>query len=153
VSAGSRVRPSRRVDAVAKSVPRADRQSLVKLVTRLITAQAVASAAIGLSFSRRHIPSIIITLMVVVALLGLAAMSRSATQVAWMVAIGFETAFVMWGLIRFITSRYIGGTLFGMIALGVLLHPAVARAFSGAPAQAEGPVEAGADALGGRAAG
>jgi hypothetical protein len=70
-----------------------------------------------------------------------------------MVAIGFETAFVMWGLIRFITSRYIGGTLFGMIALGVLLHPAVARAFSGAPAQAEGPVEAGADALGGRAAG
>ncbi len=153
MSAGSRVRPGRRVDAVAESVPRPGRQSLVKLVTRLITAQAVASAAIGLSFGRRHIPSIIITLMVVVALLGLAAMSRSATQVAWMVAIGFETAFVMWGLIRFITSRYIGGTLFGMIALGVLLHPAVARAFSGAPAQAEGPVEAGADALGGRAAG
>jgi hypothetical protein len=153
VSAGSRVRPSRRRDAVAGSGPRADRQSLVKLVTRLITAQAVASAAIGLSFGRRHIPSIIITLMVVVALLGLAAMSRSATQVAWMVAIGFETAFVMWGLIRFITSRYIGGTLFGMIALGVLLHPTVARAFSGAPAQAEGPVEAGAEALGGRAAG
>ena len=153
MSAGSRVRPSRRVDAVPKSVPRADRQSLVKLVTRLITAQAVASAAIGLAFSRRHIPSIIITLMVVVALLGLAAMSRSATQVAWMVAIGFETAFVMFGLIRFITSRYIGGTLFGMIALGVLLHPAVARAFSGAAAQAEGPVEAGADALSDPAAG
>ena len=153
MSAGSRVRPSRRVDAVAKSVPRPDRQSLVKLVTRLITAQAVASAAIGLSFSRRHIASIIITLMVVVALLGLAAMSRSATQVAWMVAIGFETAFVMWGLIRFITSRYIGGTLFGMITLGVLLHPSVARAFSGEPAQGEAPVEAGADALGGPAAG
>jgi hypothetical protein len=153
VSAGSRVRPGRRRDAVARTAPRADRQSLVKLVTRLITAQAVASAAIGLAFSRRHIPSIIITLMVVVALLGLAAMSRSATQVAWMVAIGFETAFVMWGLIRFITSRYTGGTLFGMIALGVLLHPSVARAFSGEPAQAEAPVEAGADALGGRAAG
>jgi hypothetical protein len=153
VSAGPRVRPSRRRESVARSAPRAGRQSLVKLVTRLITAQAVASAAIGLLFSRRHIASIIITLMVVVALLGLAAMSRSATQVAWMVTIGFETAFVMWGLIRFITSRYIGGTLFGMIALGVLLHPAVARAFSGAPAQAEGPVEAGADALGGRAAG
>ncbi|MGA8460140.1 MAG: hypothetical protein WB800_32405, partial [Streptosporangiaceae bacterium] len=61
--------------------------------------------------------------------------------------------FVMFGLIRFITSRYVGGTLFGMIALGVLLHPAVARAFSGTPAQVEGPVEAGADALRGPAAG
>ena len=153
MSVGSRIRHGRRLDAVTQSAPREGRQSLVKLVTRLITAQAVASAAIGLSFGRRHIPSIIITLMVVAALLGLAAMSRSATQVAWMVAIGFETAFVMCGLISFITSRYMGGTLFGIIALGVLLHPAVARAFSGTPAQAEGPVEAGADALGGRAAG
>lgn len=59
----------------------------------------------------------------------------------------------MFGLIRFIMSRYLGGTLFAMITLGVLLHPAVARAFSGVPAQAEGPVEAGADALGGGAAG
>jgi hypothetical protein len=153
VSAGFRVRRSRRRVAVAKGAPRADRQSLVKLVTRLVTAQAAVAAAIGLSYTRKHIPSIIITLMLVVALLGLAAMSRSGTQVAWMVTIGFETAFVMFGLIRFITSRYLGGTLFAMITLGVLLHPAVARAFSGVPAQAEGPVEAGADALGGGAAG
>jgi ribose/xylose/arabinose/galactoside ABC-type transport system permease subunit len=153
VSAGSRVRPSRRRDVAVNSVPRADRQSLVKLVTRLITAQGAVAAAIGLAYSRKQVPSIIITLMLVVALLGLAAMSRSGTPVAWMVAIGFETAFVMFGLMRFITSRYVGGTLFGMIALGVLLHPAVARAFSGAPAQAEGPVEAAADALSGRAAG
>jgi hypothetical protein len=60
----------------------------VKLVTRLVTAQAAVAAAIG-----------------------------------------FETAFVMFG------------------------HTAVARSFSGVPAQAEGPVEAGADAFGGRAAG
>jgi hypothetical protein len=153
VIAGSRVRPSRRRDVAAGSAPRADRQSLVKLVTRLITAQAGVAAAIGLAYSRKQVPSIIITLMLVVALLGLAAMCRSGTPVAWMVAIGFETAFVMFGLIRFITSRYAGGTLFGMIALGVLLHPAVARAFSGAPAQVEGPVEAGADALRGPAAG
>lgn len=56
-------------------------------------------------------------------------------------------------LIRFLTSRYIGGTLFGVIALGALLHPAVARAFSGAAAPAEGPVQSGADALSGGAAG
>ena len=136
-----------------ESAPRADRQSLVKLVTRLITAQAATAAAIGLAYNRKQVPSVIITLMLVVALLGLAAMCRSGTPVAWMVAIGFETAFVMFGLIRFVTSRYVGGTLFGMIALGVLLHPAVARAFSGAPAQAEGPVEAGAEALRGPAAG
>jgi ribose/xylose/arabinose/galactoside ABC-type transport system permease subunit len=112
---------------------------------------------IGLVFSRRHIPSIIITLMLVVALLGLAAMTRSGTQVAWVSAIGFETAFVMFGVIRFITSRYIGGTLFGIVAMGVLLHPAVARAFSGVPRQADETLpalsEAGADAFGGRAAG
>jgi len=154
VSVGSRVRPSRRRDVAARSAaPRAGRQSLVKLVTRLITAQAAVAAAIGLAYGRKQVPSIIITLMLVVALLGLAAMSRSGTPVAWMVTIGFETALVMFGLIRFITSRYVGGTLFGMIALGVLLHPAVARAFSGAAAQAEGPVEAGADALRGPAAG
>ena len=151
MSVGSRVR--RRRDVAATSVPRAGRQSLLKLVTRLITAQAAVAAVIGLAYSRKQVPSIIITLMLVVALLGLAAMSRSGTPVAWMVAIGFETAFVMFGLIRFITSRYVGGTLFGMITLAVLLHPAVARAFSGDPAQADGPVEAGADALSGRAAG
>jgi ribose/xylose/arabinose/galactoside ABC-type transport system permease subunit len=138
---------------VAKGAPPADRPSLVKVVTRLVTAQAAVAAAIGLAYSRKHIPSLIITLMLVVTLLGLAAMSRSGTQVAWMVTIGFETAFVMFGLIRFITSRYLGGTLFAMISLAVLLHPAVARAFSGVPAQAEGPVEAGADALGDGAAG
>jgi hypothetical protein len=160
VRAGSQIRRNRRQVADAKCAPRASRESLVKLVTRLVTAQAAVAAAIGLCYSRRQIPSIIITLMLVVALLGLAAMSRSGTQVAWMVTIGFETAFVMFGLIRFITSRYVGGTLFGMITLGVLLHPAVARAFSGGPAQADGPVEplpamgeAGADGLGRRRAG
>jgi hypothetical protein len=152
VSAGFRVRRSRRRAAAGNGAPRAGRQSLVKLVTRLVTAQAAVAAAIGLSYSRRHIPSIIITLMLAVALLGLAAMARSGTQAAWMAAIGFETAFVMSGLIRFSTSRYTGGTLFGIITLGVLLHPGVARSFSGVPAQAEGPVEAGSGALGGRAA-
>jgi ribose/xylose/arabinose/galactoside ABC-type transport system permease subunit len=110
---------------------------LVKLATRLIMAQAGAAAAIGLAYSRRHMPSIIITLMLVAALLGLAALSRTGTHAAWVTAIGFESAFVMFGLIRFFSTRYLGGTLFGIVTMGVLLHPEVARAFSGAPGDGE----------------
>jgi len=133
---------------------------MVKLVTRLLVAQAGADAAIGLCYSRRHVPSILITLMLVLAVLGLATVARSGTHVAWVVALGSESAFVMFGLVRFITSRYVGGTLLGMITMGVLLHPAVARAFSGVPAGAERGLrsepalaEAGADAAGGGAVG
>jgi hypothetical protein len=130
---------------------------LVKLVTRLIVAQAGADAAIGLVYSRRHVPSILITLMLVLAVLALAVVARSGTHVAWLVALGFESTFVMFGVVRFITSRYVGGTLLGMLALGVLLHPAVARAYSGVPERgfAGEPAlgEAGADAFGGAAAG
>ncbi len=141
MSAGHRVRRSRWLTAAARR--RLDRSHpLVKLVTRLVTAQAAVSAAIGLSYSRRHVPSIIITLMLVVALLGLAALTRSGTHAAWVSAIGLESAFVMFGLIRFFSSRYLGGTLFGIISLGMLLHPAVARAFSEVPEPAERPGEA-----------
>jgi hypothetical protein len=121
----------------------------VKLVTRLVVAQAGADAAIGLCYSRRHLPSILITLMLVLTVLGLALVARAGTHVAWVVALGSESAFVMFGLVRFITSRYVGGTLLGMITMGVLLHPAVARAYSGAPALGEAP----ADAVGGGAVG
>ena len=38
-------------------------RGLVRLVTRLVVAQAIASAAIGLPFSRRQLPSILITLL------------------------------------------------------------------------------------------
>jgi hypothetical protein len=133
---------------------------LVKLVTRLIVAQAGADAAIGLSFSRRHVPSIIITLMLVVALLGLAVLVRSGTHAVWVIALGFESAFLTFAIVRFITSRYVGGSLMAIIATGVLLHPAVARAFSGVPAASERGFggepalgEAGADPVGGSAPG
>lgn len=130
---------------------------LVKLVTRLVVAQAGADAAIGLCYSRRHLPSIIITLMLFFAVLGLAVVVRAGTHAAWVVALGFESAFVVFGVVRFITSRYVGGTLMALIAMGVLLHPAVARAFnreaersfSGEPALGE----AGADAVGGGVSG
>jgi hypothetical protein len=138
VSTGFRVRRIRGLDQSAIDGPKAGRtHPLVKLATRLITAQAAAAAAIGLAYSRRHVPSVLITLMLVVALLGLAALARTGAHTAWLSAIAFESAYIMFGLIRFFSTRYLGGTLFGIITIGVLLHPAVARAFSGAPAQGE----------------
>jgi hypothetical protein len=138
VSAGFRVGRIRRRGRPAAGGSRAARpHPLVQLATRFITAQAAATAAIGLAYSRRHVPSIIITRMLVAALLGLAALTRSGAHAAWVTAIGFESAFIMFGLIRFFSTRYLGGTLFGIIAMGVLLHPAVARAFSGAPGRSE----------------
>jgi hypothetical protein len=138
VSAGFRFRRIRGRGQAARSGPRAAAtHPLVKLATRLVIAQAGAAAAIGLAYSRRHLPSIIITLMLVVALLGLAALARTGAHAAWVAAIGVESAFVMFGLIRFFSTRYLGGTLFGIITMGVLLHPAVARAFSVTQAHGE----------------
>jgi len=67
--------------------PGRPRRELIRLVTRLVVAQTVAAAAIGLPFSRRHLPSILITLALVVALAGLALLVRSGTRAAWL----FET--------------------------------------------------------------
>jgi hypothetical protein len=109
---------------------------LVRLVTRLVVAQTALAAAIGLPYSRRHLPSILITLMLVAALWGLALVVRSGTHAAWIFAIGFETAFILFGLFRFFTSRYLGGTLLAILALGTLFHPAVARVFTTQPGRA-----------------
>jgi len=109
---------------------------LVRLLTRLVVAQTALAAAIGLPYSRRHLPSILITLMLVAALWGLGMVVRSGTHAAWIFAIGFETAFVLFGLYRFFTSRYLGGTLLALITLGALFHPAVARAFTSQPYRA-----------------
>jgi hypothetical protein len=110
---------------------------LVRLVTRLVLAQAGIGAAIGIAYSRRHIPSIIITLMLVAALYGLALLTRSGTHAAWIAAVAFESVFIAYGLVRFITSRYLGGTLLALITWGVLLHPAVSRAFAAGSWRAE----------------
>jgi MFS superfamily sulfate permease-like transporter len=114
----------------ARRRARGERHELVRLVTRLVIAQTGLAAAIGLPYSRRHLPSIVITLMLAAALWGLAMVVRSGTHAAWTVAIGFETAYILFGLFRFFTSRYLGGTLFAIITLATLLHPAVARAFA-----------------------
>jgi hypothetical protein len=130
-------------------------RQLVRLVTRLVVAQAIAAAAIGLPFSRRQLSSVLITLAMVAALCGLAVLVRSGTKAAWLVAVGFEVAFIGYGLSRFFFARYLGGTLFAIIAAGTLVHPAVVRAFGAAPLRAPGepPEELGAtDAAGDAAA-
>ncbi len=109
---------------------------LVALVTRLVVAQAGLAAAIGLFYSRRHLPSILITLTLVAALCAVAFAVRTGSQAGWLLAVAAESAFVLFGLYRFATSRYLGGTLFGIITVGTLLHPAVARAFSSLPRRA-----------------
>jgi hypothetical protein len=107
--------------------------TLVRLVTRLILAQAAAAAAIGLFFSRRHLPSLVITVLVVVALCVLAAVARTGTHAAWVAMLSAEAGYVLVGLFRFMTGWFIGGTLFAIIAAGVLIHPTVARAYGSGP--------------------
>jgi hypothetical protein len=129
---------------------------LVRLVTRLVIAQAIAAAAVGLPFSKRQLSSVLITLAMVAALCGLVFLVRSGTKTAWLVALGFEMAFVAYGLSRFFAARYLGGTLFAIITLGTLVHPAVARAYAVAPRRApeEPPGELGlGDAAGGTCGG
>jgi len=105
----------------------------MRLVTRLVAAQAAAAAAVGLAFSRRHLPSVLITLALVVSLILLALLVRSGTRAAWVTALSLETAFFLYGVSRFVFARYVGGTLFALVVIGTLLHPAVARAYSAVP--------------------
>jgi hypothetical protein len=111
---------------------------LVSLVTRFMVAQTVCSAAVGLFYSRRHLVSIIITLSLVVVLIGLVLLIRTGTHAAWLTAIGLESIYLIFGLYRFATSRYLGGTLLAIITLGVLAAPSVARAFGGAAEREQG---------------
>lgn len=121
--AGQRVRP----DAAAS------------LVSRLLLAQGGACAAISVGYSRRQLPGLLLTIVVAVALCGLAALIRSGGHGTWLTAVTAESALVTVGLFRFAYVDYLGGTLLAIITLGTLLHPAVSRAFavtSGEPASA-----------------
>jgi hypothetical protein len=110
----------------------------VCLVTRLVLAQAAVAAAVGLPFSRRHLPSILITLGLVASFCLLALLVRSGTRATWLLAVAFESAFFIYGVSRFVSARYVGGTLFAIVVVGSLLHPAVARAYSAVPGQLPG---------------
>jgi hypothetical protein len=102
---------------------------LVRLVWRLVVAQAVAAAAVGLPFSRRNTVSVLITLSLVTVCCLLALLVRGGTRGAWLTALGTEATFFVFGLAKFLSARYVGGTLFALIITVTLLQPAVARAF------------------------
>lgn len=107
----------------------------VSLVSRLLLAQAAAGAAIGVSYSRRNTPWLLLTLVIAVAVCGLAALVRSGGHGSWLTAITVESALVAVGLFRFAYVDYLGGTLLAIITLGTLLHPAVSRAFAAIPGE------------------
>jgi hypothetical protein len=112
--------------------PRARSSALVRVVSRLYLAQAGASAAVSLSYGRRNLPSLLLAIALAAGLCWLAAIVRSGSHSAWLIAISFESVFVAVGLFRYTyAARYLGGTLLAIITLGMLLHPSVARAFAG----------------------
>lgn len=106
---------------------------LISLVGRLIVAQAGASAAIGLGYNRRNMPWLVLSIVASVALCALAGLVRSGRHASWLAAVSIESGLVAVALFRFAYARYMGGSLFAIISLGTLLHPAVARAFAVAP--------------------
>lgn len=121
--------------------PSRARSPQVGLITRLVTAQAIVAAAVGFPFSRRHLPSILITLVLVAGLCLLALAVRTGTRPSWVAATVAEMVFFMYGLSRFVFARYVGGTLFALVVTVALLHPAVARAYAVRPgrfAQSDG---------------
>ena len=107
--------------------------SVTSVVARLLVAQAGASAAIGLGYSRRNLPWLVLTLIVAVAMCGLASLVRSGSHSTWLIAVSIESGLAAVGLFRFAYARYMGGTLLALVTLATLLHPAVARAFAAAP--------------------
>jgi hypothetical protein len=113
----------------------ARRHAVISLVSRLLLAQAAVSAAIALSYSRRNTGWLVFTVIAAIAACGLARLVRSASQTAWLVALGFEGVYVAIGLLRFGYSAYLGGTLLGIITVGTLLRPSVARVFAPHPAE------------------
>jgi len=121
----------------AAQLPPQPSQPLIDLASRMIVAQTVSAAAIGLLYSRRHLPSIVFTLTLVAVLWALALLVRSGTHAAWLTAVGVESVYMLFGLFRFATSRYVGGTLFAIITLAVLARPSVARAFGRQPGRAD----------------
>jgi hypothetical protein len=114
------------------------RHPLVALVHRLLVAQAAATGAIGLAYLRRNVTGLLFVLMLAVALCCLAGLVRSGTHAAWVIAVVFEGAFTLAGLWRVLASAgYLGGLLLAMATLGVLLHPAVGRAFAAIPGRGQ----------------
>jgi hypothetical protein len=95
-------------------------------------AQAAVTSAIGLAYLRRNITWLLFVLMAAVAVALLAGVIRSGTHAAWVAAVTCESTLTLIGLVRVTTGDYLGGTLLAIATLGVLIHPAVGRAFAAA---------------------
>jgi hypothetical protein len=106
------------------------RDAVVKLVSRLLVAQAAVSGVIALAYHRTSGGWLAFTVVAVAACVGLAALVRSASYASWLVTLGFEACYVVVGLVTFGYSSYLGGTLLAIITVGTLLRPSVARAFA-----------------------
>jgi hypothetical protein len=104
--------------------------AVVRVISRLMVTQAVAGGLVGLAFARRQVPSIFITLTLVVAVCLVAMLARTGTRAGWLVAFAFESGYFLFGLSRFISARYVGGTLFSLIILVMMLHPPVTKAYA-----------------------
>jgi hypothetical protein len=96
----------------------------------MLVAQAGALAAIGVGFSRRNVPWLMLTVVAAIALCGLAGLVRSGSHAVWLVTVSAEAGLAAVGLFRFAYARYMGGSLLAIATLGTLLHPAVAGAFA-----------------------
>jgi hypothetical protein len=105
----------------------------VRLVTRLLIAQAGAAAAVSLLFGRRNTTVVVSTVLLVVALCLLAALAYTGAHSARTVVLGFEIVLIVFGLYRFFFHRYLGGTVFAIVTAAVLLHPSVVRAYGAKP--------------------
>jgi hypothetical protein len=59
----------------------------------------------------------------------LAGLVRSGSHAAWVAAVTCEATLTLVGLVRVATGQYAGGSLLAIATLGLLVHPAVGRAF------------------------
>lgn len=108
---------------------RSQPHALVRLVSRLMLAQSAVTGAIGLAYLRRNVTWLLFVLMVAVAVCLLAGLVRSGSHAAWVAAVTCEATLTLVGLVRVASAQYVGGTLLAIATLGVLVHPAVGRAF------------------------
>jgi hypothetical protein len=118
----------------------ARRHAVVSLVSRLLVAQGFVSTALALVYSRKSTGWLVFVLLSAAAVGGLAAWVRTASHSAWLVTLGFEGVYVAVGLLLFGYSSYLGGTLLGIITVGTLLRPSVARAFLRGDIRQPGPL-------------
>src|SRR5215472_3318704 len=94
--------------------------ALAQLASRMLLAQAGASAVIGVAYSRRNAPWLVFTVVAAIVVCALAGVVRSGNHGAWLAAVGIEAALVATGVIEFVYARYLGGSLLAILSLGVL---------------------------------